>query len=278
MIENITSEARQNPPLMVAFGIIALYLLIAIFAPVLAPNDPNDQNLRQTLDSPSSEFYLGTDEYGRDLLSRLIFATRSSTIVAVTVVVLSGVLGTALGIFTGYRGGFVDSLLMRISDIMMAFPSLVLALGLIAAIGPGLRGTIAALTVAYTPIYARIVRGNVLSIKEEAYIEAAQTIGVAGRKIAIRHVLPNVMGPVLVQGALTFAFAVLSEAGLSFVGLGVPPPTASFGNIIASGRDYISAAPWITTSSGIATVVIVLALLVVADGLRDALDPYQHRL
>ena len=278
MIENVVSEARQNPPLVVAFGVIALYLAIALFAPLLAPNGPNDQNLRRTLEAPSGEFLLGTDEYGRDLLSRLIFAARSSTIVAVTVVVVSGVVGTALGVFTGYRGGFIDSLLMRISDIMMAFPSLVLALGLIAAIGPGLRGTIAALVVAYAPIYARIVRGNVLSIKEEAYIEAAKTIGVGGRKIAFRHVLPNVMGPVLVQGALTFAFAVLSEAGLSFVGLGVPPPTASFGNIIASGRDYISAAPWITTSSGIATVVIVLALLVVADGLRDALDPYQHRL
>jgi peptide/nickel transport system permease protein len=278
MVENVVSEARQNPPLLVAIMIIALYLAVALLAPVLAPNDPNDQNLRRTLEAPSSEFLLGTDEYGRDLLSRLIFATRSSTVVAVTVVVVSGLVGTALGIFTGYRGGFVDSLLMRISDIMMAFPSLVLALGLIAAIGPGLRGTIAALAVAYTPIYARIVRGNVLSIKEEAYIEAAKTIGVGGNKIAMRHVLPNVMGPVLVQGALTFAFAVLSEAGLSFVGLGVPPPTASFGNIVASGRDYISAAPWITTSSGIATVVIVLALLVVADGLRDALDPYQHKL
>jgi peptide/nickel transport system permease protein len=263
--------------MLVAVAIIALYVLIAFLAPVIAPNDPNEQNLRRTLESPSREFPLGTDEYGRDLLSRLIYATRSSIVVAVSVVLASAVVGTVLGIVAGYRGGFADSILMRVSDIMMAFPSLVLALGLIAAIGPGLRGTILALAVAYTPIYARIVRGNVLSIKEEAYIESALTIGVRGRRIAFNHVLPNVMGPVLVQGALTFAFAVLSEAGLSFVGLGVAPPTASFGNIIASGRDYIAVAPWISTSSGIATVVIVLSLLIVADGLRDALDPYQHR-
>ncbi|MGD9714633.1 MAG: ABC transporter permease [Thermomicrobiales bacterium] len=277
MIESISTEIRGNPPMMVAVLIIVLYVATAFLAPVVAPNDPNVQNLRRTLESPSREFPLGTDEYGRDLLSRLIYATRSSIVVAMSVVLASALVGTVLGIIAGYRGGFADSLLMRASDIMMAFPSLVLALGLIAAIGPGLRGTIIALAIAYTPVYARIVRGNVLSIKEEAYIESAQTIGVRGIRIAFRHVLPNVAGPVLVQGALTFAFAVLSEAGLSFVGLGVAPPTASFGNIIASGRDYISTAPWISTSSGIATVAIVLSLLIVADGLRDALDPYQHR-
>ncbi|MCC6943145.1 MAG: ABC transporter permease [Thermomicrobiales bacterium] len=277
MIESVSTEMRGNPPMIIAMAIITIYMAIALFAPVIAPNDPNRQDLRRTLEAPSREYPLGTDEYGRDLLSRLIYATRSSTVVAVSVVVASAVIGTALGIFAGYRGGFVDSLLMRASDIMMAFPSLVLALGLIAAIGPGLRGTIIALAIAYTPVYARIVRGNVLSIKEEAYIESAQTIGVGSTRIAVRHVLPNVAGPVLVQGALTFAFAVLSEAGLSFVGLGVAPPTASFGNIIASGRDYISTAPWISTSSGIATVLIVLSLLILADGLRDALDPYQHR-
>ena len=160
MVENVVSEAHQNPPLMVAFGIIAIYLAVALLAPVLAPNGPNDQNLRRTLEAPSAQFPLGTDEYGRDLLSRLIFATRSSTIVAVSVVIVSAIVGTALGVFTGYRGGFLDSLLMRVSDIMMAFPSLVLALGLIAAIGPGLRGTIAALAVdvLYTVIDPRIAR------------------------------------------------------------------------------------------------------------------------
>jgi peptide/nickel transport system permease protein len=194
------------------------------------------------------------------------------------VVALSALIGSLLGILAGFWGGLLDEVLMRLSDIMMAFPSLVLALGLIAALGPALQNVIIALTVTYTPLYARIVRGSVLIIKNEAYIEAARAIGVNQATIVMRHVLPNIVGPVLVQGALTFAFAILSEAGLSFVGLGVPPPTASYGNIIASGRDYIFQAPWIATTAGVATVFLVLALLVLADGLRDAVDPYQHRL
>ena len=193
---------------------------------------------------------MGADELGRDLFSRLLFGTRSSMIVGAAVVVFSALIGMVFGILAGYRGGFIDDLIMRLSDVMMAFPFLVLALGLIAALGAGLGSTIIALTAAFAPIYVRIVRASVLQIRQESYVDAARIMGVRPARIAVRHVVPNVMGPVLVQGALTFAFAVLAEASLSFVGLGIPTPDASFGNIIAAGRDYIAQAPWISTLPG----------------------------
>ena len=278
MLHSLAQEMRQNPLLGVSLVVFAIYVFIGAAAPVLAPYDPNIQNLRATLAPPTSLNLLGADEYGRDLLSRLIYGTRSSMIVGAAVVVCSALIGLVLGILSGYRGGFLDDLIMRSSDVMMAFPFLVLALGLIAALGAGLGSTIIALTAAFAPIYVRIVRGCVLQIRQEAYVDAARIMGVRPARIALRHVVPNVMGPVLVQGALTFAFAVLAEASLSFVGLGIPPPDASFGNIIAAGRDYIAQAWWISTLAGISIVIVVLALLVIADGLRDAIDPYQHRL
>ena len=278
MLHSLAHEMRQNPLLVASLVVFAIYVFIGAAAPVLAPYDPNIQNLRATLAPPSSLNLLGADEYGRDLLSRLIYGTRSSMIVGAAVVVCSALIGMVLGILSGYRGGFLDDLIMRSSDVMMAFPFLVLALGLIAALGAGLGSTIIALTAAFAPIYVRIVRGCVLQIRQEAYVDAARIMGVGAARIGLRHVVPNVMGPVLVQGALTFAFAVLAEASLSFVGLGIPPPDASFGNIIAAGRDYIAQAWWISTLAGISIVVVVLALLVIADGLRDAIDPYQHRL
>ena len=278
MLHSLAQEMRQNPLLVASLIVFAIYIFVGAAAPVLAPYDPNIQNLRATLAPPSSLNLLGADEYGRDLLSRLIYGTRSSMIVGAAVVVCSALIGLVLGILSGYRGGFLDDLIMRSSDVMMAFPFLVLALGLIAALGAGLGSTIIALTAAFAPIYVRIVRGCVLQIRQEAYVDAARIMGVGASRIALRHVVPNVMGPVLVQGALTFAFAVLAEASLSFVGLGIPPPDASFGNIIAAGRDYIAQAWWISTLAGISIVIVVLALLVIADGLRDAIDPYQHRL
>lgn len=278
MLQTLAQELRQNPLLVASLIVFAIYVFVGAAAPVLAPYDPNIQNLRATLAPPTSLNLLGADEYGRDLLSRLIYGTRSSMIVGAAVVVCSALIGMVLGILSGYRGGFLDDLIMRSSDVMMAFPFLVLALGLIAALGAGLGSTIIALTAAFAPIYVRIVRGCVLQIRQEAYVDAARIMGVGAPRIALRHVVPNVMGPVLVQGALTFAFAVLAEASLSFVGLGIPPPDASFGNIIAAGRDYIAQAWWISTVAGISIVIVVLALLVIADGLRDAIDPYQHRL
>ena len=278
MLHTLAQEMRQNPLLVASLIVFGIYIFVAAAAPLLAPYDPNIQNLRATLAPPTSLNLLGADEYGRDLLSRLIYGSRSSMIVGAAVVVCSALIGMVLGILSGYRGGFLDDLIMRSSDVMMAFPFLVLALGLIAALGAGLGSTIIALTAAFAPIYVRIVRGCVLQIRQEAYVDAARIMGVRPARIAVRHVVPNVMGPVLVQGALTFAFAVLAEASLSFVGLGIPPPDASFGNIIAAGRDYIAQAWWISTVAGISIVIVVLALLVIADGLRDAIDPYQHRL
>ena len=278
MLDSLAQEMRQNPLLVASLIMFGIYIFVGAAAPVLAPYDPNIQNLRATLAPPTSLNLLGADEYGRDLLSRLIYGTRSSMIVGAAVVACSALIGMVFGILSGYRGGFLDDLIMRSSDVMMAFPFLVLALGLIAALGAGLGSTIIALTAAFAPIYVRIVRGCVLQIRQEAYVDAARIMGVGPARIAVRHVVPNVMGPVLVQGALTFAFAVLAKASLSFVGLGIPPPAASFGNIIAAGRDYIAQAWWISTLAGVSIVIVVLALLVIADGLRDAIDPYQHRL
>lgn len=278
VLETFLLELRRNPVLTAAAAIIMLAAIVALFAPYLAPRDPNLQNLRATFAAPSAAFPLGTDEYGRDLLSRLVFGTRYSLIVGVGVAVCAGLIGVVLGVASGYFGGWLDAVVMRAADVMMAFPYLVLALGLIAALGAGIGGAVVALTAAFAPIYVRIVRSKVLVIREEAYVEAARLMGVRPGVIAWRHILPNVAGAVLVQGALTFAFAVLAEASLSFVGLGVPPPAPSFGNIIAAGRDHIVEAPWITLSSGLAIVAIVLSLLVLADGIRDAIDPYQHRL
>ena len=249
MLDSLAQEMRQNPLLVASLIMFGIYIFVGAAAPVLAPYDPNIQNLRATLAPPTSLNLLGADEYGRDLLSRLIYGTRSSMIVGAAVVVCSALIGMVLGILSGYRGGFLDDLIMRSSDVMMAFPFLVLALGLIAALGAGLGSTIIALTAAFAPIYVRIVRGCVLQIRQEAYVDAARIMGVGPARIAVRHVVPNVMGPVLVQGALTFAFAVLAEASLSFVGLGIPPPDASFGNIIAAGRDYIAQA-WVDIHPG----------------------------
>jgi len=271
------SRICHGPVEAAAILIAAAYVILAVGAPLLAPYDPNVQNLRATLASPSVQHWLGTDEYGRDLLSRLLFGARSSIMVGASVVALSSLIGGAFGILAGMRRGIVDTLVMRTSDVTMAFPQLVLALGFIAALGAGITSAIIALTAAYAPIFVRIVRSSVLVIRQEAYVEAARLIGVSPVRIALRHILPNAMGPILVQSAMTFAFAVLAESSLSFVGLGVPPPTASFGNIIAAGRDHVGDAPWIATSAGVGIVLLVLSLLLLADAFRDAIDPYQHR-
>lgn len=273
----VLNRICQGPVEVAAVLIAAAYVILAVGAPLLAPYDPNVQHLRATLASPSAQHWLGTDEYGRDLLSRLLFGARSSIMVGASVVALSSLIGGAFGILAGMRRGIVDTLVMRTSDVTMAFPQLVLALGFIAALGPGITSAIIALTAAYAPIFVRIVRSSVLVIRQEAYVEAARLIGVSPVRIALRHILPNTMGPILVQSAMTFAFAVLAESSLSFVGLGVPPPTASFGNIIAAGRDHVGDAPWIATSAGVGIVLLVLSLLLLADAFRDAIDPYQHR-
>jgi peptide/nickel transport system permease protein len=273
----VLSRICHGPIEVAAVLIAAAYVILAVGAPLLAPYDPNVQNLRATLASPSVQHWLGTDEYGRDLLSRLLFGARSSIMVGASVVALSSLIGGAFGILAGMRRGIVDTLVMRVSDVTMAFPQLVLALGFIAALGAGITSAIIALTAAYAPIFVRIVRSSVLVIRQEAYVEAARLIGVSPVRIALRHILPNAMGPILVQSAMTFAFAVLAESSLSFVGLGVPPPTASFGNIIAAGRDHVGDAPWIATSAGVGIVLLVLSLLLLADAFRDAIDPYQHR-
>jgi peptide/nickel transport system permease protein len=273
----VLSRICHGPIEAAAILIAAAYVILAVGAPLLAPYDPNVQNLRATLASPSAQHWLGTDEYGRDLLSRLLFGARSSIMVGASVVALSSLIGGSFGILAGMRRGILDTLVMRISDVTMAFPQLVLALGFIAALGPGITSAIIALTAAYAPIFVRIVRSSVLVIRQEAYVEAARLIGVSPVRIALRHILPNAMGPILVQSAMTFAFAVLAESSLSFVGLGVPPPTASFGNIIAAGRDHVGDAPWIATSAGVGIVLLVLSLLLLADAFRDAIDPYQHR-
>ncbi len=276
MFARLLDNLRRNRVLTAAAGLLALFMIIGALAPLLAPHNPDTQNLRATLAPPSHQYWLGTDELGRDLASRLVFGARNSLIVGIAVAILSAVIGTILGIVAGYLRGVADTVTMRAADVMMAFPFLVLALGLIAVLGSGLDSTIIALTIALAPIFVRMVRSRVITVRTEAYVAAARLIGVRPAMIAWRHILPNVFAGVVVQGALTFAFAVLGEASLSFVGLGVPPPAASFGNIVAEGRDYMIDAPWISVSGGITIMLLVLCLLILADGVRDAIDPYQR--
>ncbi|RMF93912.1 MAG: ABC transporter permease [Nitrospinota bacterium] len=257
------------------FGLFVFLLIVftAIFAPWLAPYDPIEQDFLSLMQPPSAEHWLGTDSLGRDILSRIIYGSRIALIVGILAVSLALVIGVFLGLIAGYYGGIVDSIIMRIMDGLFAFPILILAIGLMAILGLGLVNIIIAVAVGYIAPFARVTRGDVLAVREETYIEAARLAGVSNLGIILRHVLPNVMAPIIVQGALRVSGAIITEAGLSFLGLGIPPPTPVWGSMISEGRQFIVMAPWISTFPGIALMLAVVGLNLLGDGLRDTLDP-----
>ena len=264
------ARARLAP-----FGaaVLALSVLIALAAPLVAPYDPLVQNLGNTLAPPGRAHLLGTDNVGRDVLSRVIWGTRVSLVAGLVSVVLAVVVGSVLGVVAGYCGGRIDGLVMRVMDAVLSFPPLVLALALGAVLGAGLGGVLLALGVVYTPTFARLMRGQVLTIAARDYVDAARALGASGWRVALRHVVPNAINPIIVQASLSVAFAILAEASLSFLGLGIQPPQASWGSMINAGRGYLQQAPWIVFGPGAALFVTVVGLNFVGDAVRDALDP-----
>lgn len=256
--------------------VLALVVALAVLAPWLAPYAPQRMQVAIRLRPPSLTHLLGTDEFGRDVLSRMMHGARLSFLVGFLVVVVSTIAGTLLGVIAGYVRR-LDGALMRLTDAMMAFPDILLAIALLAALGPGLLNVVVALGVVYTPRIARIVRAVTLVLREQQFVDAAEALGATRTRIVVVHLLPNLISPVVVQSTFVFAYAILTEAALSFLGVGIPPTVPSWGNMIASAQQVMHQAPWLVMAPGMAIALTVVALQVVGDGLRDALDPRLRR-
>lgn len=259
---------------LVGLIIVAVFLLVALFAPFIAPYDPiNDSDLVKRLEEPSDQHTMGRDSQGRDIFSRLIYGSRISVKIGVISVGFALILGVSLGAAAGYYGRWLDGIIMRAMDILLAFPSVLLAIAITAVLGPELRNAMIAIGVVYTPHFARIVRSTVLSVKATEYIEAARAVGCSDLRIIMRHVLPNCIAPIIVQTTLSVGTAILDAAALSFLGLGAQPPTPEWGAMLSDGRSYIQKAPHVMIFPGMAIMFVVLGFNLLGDGLRDALDP-----
>jgi peptide/nickel transport system permease protein len=258
--------------LCLGFSILLLLGTTALFAPLLAPRDPFSQNLDQDLIAYSREHPLGTDKLGRDMLSRIIYGGRVSLLVGITTVTLSLAIGVAIGSFSGYFGGLVDQLLMRLVDILMAFPGILLAIAFTAVLGPGLDHVIIALCLIGWTGYARLVRGEILSLRERDFVQAVRALGGEPKRVILRHLLPSLLPPLLIQATFGLAAAIVAEGSLSFLGLGVEPPTPSWGSMLNDGRQFLLVAPHLTTYPGLALMITVLALNLVGDALQERLE------
>lgn len=270
---DMARQFRRNRLAMVGLVIVVGLFLVAVFAPLLAPHDPGVQTLADKRLPPGGQYLLGADEFGRDILSRIIFGTRVALFVAIFAVGIALSIGVLVGLITGYAGGVVDGVAMRIVDVMLAFPYLLLAIAIVSALGPGVMTTTLAVGIWAAPAFARLVRGQVLTLKEQDYVAAAHAIGAATPRILWRHLIPNLLPPIIVFTTLFMANAILLEAALSFLGLGVQPPTPSWGLMVASGRDFLRVAPHVATIPGLAIMLAVLGFNFLGDGLRDILDP-----
>jgi peptide/nickel transport system permease protein len=262
--------------------IILLFFAAALLAPTLSPYNPLVQNLDRRLQGPSQAHLLGTDDFGRDILSRVIYGARISLtigFISIGIAVAGGlVLGLVAGFYTAGRWGrLIDTVIMRTSDILLAFPAILLAIAIVTAFGPGLRNAMLAIAIIYLPRFIRIVRASCLVEKEQSYVEAAQALGMSHRRLLFRHLLPNVIPPVIVQATLGLAEAIIEAAALSFLGLGATPPTPEWGAMLSEGRSYLRLAPWVTFFPGMAIFLIVVSFNLLGDGLRDALDPRLRR-
>lgn len=261
---------------LLGLAILGALILSAVLAPVLAPHDPNAIDLEGSLAPPSEEHLLGQDSLGRDILSRIIFGGRVSVFVGFSTVGISLILGTLLGFLAGYYGGFLDEALMRVVDILLAFPGILLAIAMTAILGPSLRNVILALCVLGWVGYARIARAQVLSLRQADYVVAARSLGATDGRLLVRHVLPNAVAPLIVEATFGIAGAILGEAGLSFLGLGTQPPTASWGSMLNEGGQFLLVAPHLTLAPGMAIMTVVLGLNFLGDGVRDRLDVKQE--
>jgi peptide/nickel transport system permease protein len=263
----------QDPVTIVCMVLLVLLVLVAIFAPVIAPDDPLAQSVIRANRFPSWQHWVGTDKFGRDILSRIIYGARTSLLLGVTAPILAGVAGTLLGVLGGYFGGWTDRLIGRFIDLLLAFPALLLGIMISAALGPGFWQLVSTLTIAFAPRFARIARASTLAIRNEAFVDASIVSGLRHWRIILRHLIPNIVGPVIVVLTLEVASAIRLEATLSFIGLGTQPPQPSWGNIIRDGLDNLFGSPWPVISAGFAITVTTLAINLIGDGIRDVLDP-----
>ena len=266
---------KRNKMAMLGLVILSVVVLAAIFANLIADYETVviAQNLRDRLQGPSAQYWLGTDEFGRDIFARIIHGARVSLMVGVLSVAIAIVLGGSLGAVAGYYGGKLDNYIMRVMDIFLAVPSILLAIAIVSALGANLMNLMFAIAISSVPTYARVVRASVLTIRDQEFIEAARAIGASDARIIFRHIIPNCLSPVIVQGALGVAGAILSTAGLSFIGLGIQPPEPEWGAMLSGGRQYLRHAWHVTTFPGLTIMITILALNLLGDGLRDALDP-----
>jgi peptide/nickel transport system permease protein len=254
-------------------AVVLFFVLVALLAPLIAPYDPIQTSWTAIRKAPSSVYWFGSDELGRDMLSRVIWGARASLLAGVISVTIALVFGVPIGLLSGYVGGWIDGLIMRMVDAMLAVPFLILAIALAAFLGPSLTNAMIAIGISATPIFIRLTRGQVLAVKTEDYVEAARAVGNPHRRIAVRHILPNILAPVMVQATLATAAAIIAEASLSFLGLGQQPPSPSWGSMLNTGKNYIDNAPWMSIAPGVSIFLLVLSFNLLGDGLRDALDP-----
>ncbi|MCR4818281.1 MAG: ABC transporter permease [Fretibacterium sp.] len=274
---DVLFRLAKSPLAMFGLAIIALLVFCAIFAEAIAPYSPIKQDLLHMFETPSAEHWLGTDEFGRDILSRLIYGARVSLQVGFIAVGIALVTGGMLGAISGYYSGWLDNSIMRVMDVLLSIPQTLLAIAIVAALGPSLMNLMIAVGISAVPTYARIVRGSVLSIRSMEFIEAARAVGSSDLRIILKHILPNSMAPIIVQSTLGVASAILNAAGLSFIGLGIQPPNPEWGAMLSGGRQYIRDFPHMTLYPGLAIMFTILALNFLGDGLRDALDPKLKR-
>ena len=274
---DIWRRLRKNPLAMFGLFIVVLLIFFAITADVIAPYKYYEQNLINSFQSPSKEHLFGTDEFGRDILSRIIHGSRISLQVGLIAVGISVIFGGFFGAVAGYYGGRIDNLIMRGMDILLSIPSILLAIAIAASLGPGLYNMMVAVGISTTPQYARIIRGSVLSLRGQEFVEAAKAVGSSDTRIIMKHILPNCLAPIIVQSTLGVASAILTAAGLSFIGLGIQPPTPEWGAMLSGGREYIRDYAYMTIFPGLAIMITILALNFLGDGLRDVLDPKLKR-
>lgn len=271
-LTRLSRQALQNPIGLLGALIIGLVLLIALAAPLLSPRDPTAQAARRLL-PPDATYLMGTDELGRDTYARIIFGSRVSLQVGVIAVTMALLLGATTGLLAGFFGGWLDTISMRLIDIMFAFPSLVLAIVIAGLLGPSRTNAMLAIGIVYAPAYARVVRGAVLAVMSEPYIEAARVVGGGNAHLIWRHVMPNILPPIIVLTSLSLSTAILTEAGLSFLGLGTQPPEPAWGTMLNGSRTFLELAPWLAIFPGLAIMIVVLGFNLLGDGLRDILDP-----
>lgn len=272
-LREFVERLRRSRFATIGGSVVVLVIVAAIFAPLVAPYDPIAQDIQRLLEGPTTDHPLGTDELGRDTLSRVIYGSRVSLLVGIIAVGISLLMGVTLGLVAGYGRGMIDAIIMRFMDGLLAFPTLVLALAITAMLGPSLNNVMIAIGITGIPNFARLVRGQVLILRDLEYVQAARSVGTRDIRIMTKHILPNTMAPIIVQTSIAIPAAILAEAGLSFLGLGVQPPASSWGAMLNTARGYMQHTPWLAIAPGVAIFVTVMAFNFLGDALRDTLDP-----